>query len=37
MHVLEAGDSLYFDSELSHAIRGLENSNSKAIVIVTAP
>jgi len=35
-YVLEAGDSIYFDSDLSHAARGLEPGKSKAIIVVTA-
>ncbi|MDH3346295.1 MAG: cupin domain-containing protein [Kiritimatiellaceae bacterium] len=35
VHVLEAGDSIYFDSDLPHAARGLEPGKSRAIIVVT--
>lgn len=34
-HVLEAGDSIYFDSEQLHAVRGLDPGESRALIIVT--
>ncbi len=34
-YVLEAGDSLYFDSEFPHAARGLDPGESRALIIVT--
>ena len=34
-HILEAGDSIYFDSDIPHAARGLDPGKSKAIVVVT--
>ena len=32
--ILNAGDSLYFDSSIPHAYRSLERKNSKALVVV---
>jgi len=34
-HILEAGDSIYFDSDIPHAARGLDPGKSRAMVIVT--
>ncbi len=34
-YVLEAGDSVYFNSDIPHAARGLEPGKSKAVIIVT--
>lgn len=37
IHVLNVGDSAYFDAAESHGYRGLTKTPSKAIVITTAP
>lgn len=36
-HILQLGDSVYFDSSAPHAYRGLSDQPSKAIVITTPP
>jgi len=36
VQMLEAGDSIYFDSDLSHAVRGIEPGKSKAIIVVAS-
>lgn len=36
-HVLNAGDSVYFDASEPHSYRGMAKTVSKAIVITTAP
>ncbi len=35
-HILEAGDSIYFDSSNPHAVRGVDTKQSKAIIVVTS-
>ena len=35
--VLHAGDSLYFDSSIPHAVRSLDNKPAKAVVVIYAP
>lgn len=35
-HILEAGDSIYFDSSGPHAVRGIDTRQSKAIIVVTS-
>jgi len=32
--VLTPGDAIYFESDLSHAFRGLDNQAARAIVVV---
>jgi len=34
-HILETGDSIYFDSGRSHAVRGVEPGKSRVLIIVT--
>lgn len=34
IHILNVGDSVYFDSSIPHAYRSLERRNSKALVVV---
>ncbi|HOF04370.1 MAG TPA: XRE family transcriptional regulator [Syntrophales bacterium] len=34
IEVLAPGDAIYFDSDLSHAFRGLDNTAARAIVVV---
>ena len=36
VHLLEAGDSLYFDSSIPHALRGI-GGVSKSLIIIFAP
>jgi len=36
-HVLQAGDSAYFDSSEPHSYRGLSNAATRAVVITTPP
>jgi len=36
-HVLESGDSVYFDSSEAHSYRGLASSATRALVITTPP
>jgi transcriptional regulator with XRE-family HTH domain len=36
-HILEAGDSVYFDASERHSYRGLVEENSRALVITTPP
>ncbi|MBW1979987.1 MAG: helix-turn-helix transcriptional regulator [Deltaproteobacteria bacterium] len=37
VEVLEAGDSIYFDSDLSHSFRCLSEERAKALVVVWSP
>ena len=34
VEVLEAGDSIYFESDLSHSLRCLGEKSAKAVVVV---
>ncbi|MDX2267365.1 MAG: XRE family transcriptional regulator [Bryobacter sp.] len=36
-HIMETGDSVYFDSSCPHSYRGVADQTSKAIVITTPP
>ena len=36
VHVLEQGDSIYFDSDALHGVRGLDPGSNKAIVVVSS-
>ena len=36
-HILERGDSVYFDSSEPHAYRGLDETMTRAIVVTTPP
>lgn len=36
-HVLNAGDSVYFDASEAHTYRALHGANARALVITTPP
>jgi len=35
-HILEVGDSIYFDTKRPHAVRGMDPGASRAIIVVTS-
>lgn len=35
-HILEEGDTIYFDSDQPHAVRGVDTKSSKAIIVITS-
>jgi len=37
VHILSPGDSLYFESDIPHAFRGIGTANAKALAVVYTP